>query len=126
MFSTALAPAGETLKATDSFLSMIWPQSWHWENFVEVWRVVPFLRFYINSLSIALVVTLGQVFTSACAAYAFARLEWPGRDKLFLAYLATLMVPGAVTMLPNFIAMKSSPEILASVFPWVDWLALRF
>jgi len=74
---------------------------------------------------VAAAVTLGQVFTSACAAYAFARLEWRGRDKVFLCYLATMMVPGAVTMLPNFVAMKFLPELLQHVFPWIDWAAQR-
>jgi len=126
MFATALSAPGQALPVTDSVWRMIWPQSWHWENFAEVWRVVPFGRYYINSLVIALVVTGGQVFTSACAAYAFARLQWPGRDKLFLAYLATMMVPGSVTMIPNFVAMKILPEWLGRVLPQVDWLSLRY
>ncbi len=61
-----------------------------------------FPAFYLNSILIALVVTLGQVFTSSLAAYAFARLKFPGRDVLFLGYLGTLMVPFVVTMIPVF------------------------
>jgi multiple sugar transport system permease protein len=86
---------------------------------------VPFLRYYLNSVVIALGVTTGQVLTSACAAYAFARLRWRGRDTVFLAYLGTMMVPGAVTMLPNFIQMRELPDALAAVLPWIDWHALR-
>jgi multiple sugar transport system permease protein len=125
MITVALANPDDAMKATDNVLEMIIPQSWHWENFAEVSKVVPFVRYYLNSLTIALIVTAGQVFTSACAAYAFARLEWKGRDTLFLAYLATMMVPGAVTMLPNFIAMKSGPEIFTHLFSEVDWKAIR-
>jgi multiple sugar transport system permease protein len=125
MLTTALSEPDQAMKATDSVMEMIVPKTWRWENFARVWEVVPFLRYYANSLGVAVVITVGQVFTSACAAYAFARLRWRGRDTVFLAYLATLMVPGAVTMLPNFIAMKSLPEWLGVVFPFVDWMAIR-
>lgn len=125
MFNTALATEGGAMGATDSIWHMIVPRHWNWENFVEVWKVVPFLRYYLNSLGLAFVVTFGQVFTSACAAYAFSRLQWPGRDKVFFAYLATLMVPGMVTMIPNFIAMKMMPEIMSAVIPAVDWVSIR-
>lgn len=64
-----------------------------------------FGRWYFNSIFVALGVTLLQVLTSAMAAYAFARMQWPGRDKVFLLYLTTMMIPGAVTMIPNFSIM---------------------
>jgi multiple sugar transport system permease protein len=126
MLTTALSAPGAAMRSTENLWEMIFPQTWQWSNFVEVWRTVPFLRYYCNSLGIALVVTVGQVFTSACAAYAFSRLTWPGRDKLFLAYLATMMVPGAVTMVPNFILMKSLPEWLGVVLPFIDWDSMRY
>ena len=100
MFTTALAEPGQAMCAADSVLDFILPRAWRWENFAEVNRIVPFVRFYLNSTFVAAAVTLGQVFTSASAAYAFARLEWRGRDTVFTAYLATMMVPVAVTMLP--------------------------
>lgn len=125
MLVTALAAPGEAMRAADSVLDFVVPRSWRWENFTEVTRAIPFGRYYVNSLVVALGVTLGQVFTSACAAYAFARLEWRGRDTVFTAYIATIMVPGAVLMLPNFIAMKILPDALARVAPWIDWSAQR-
>jgi multiple sugar transport system permease protein len=67
---------------------------------------MPFARFYFNSLFVGTVVTIGQVLTSAMAAYAFARLNFPFRDKLFFGYLATMMIPGSVTMIPVFILFK--------------------
>jgi multiple sugar transport system permease protein len=63
---------------------------------------IPFGRYYFNSVFVASWVTLLQVLTSAMAAYAFSRMVWPGRDRVFLLYLATLMVPGLVTLIPNF------------------------
>lgn len=125
MIVTALSRPGETMGAVDSLLDLVVPSSWRWENFAEVNRIIPFARYYLNSLVVAGAVTVGQVFTSACAAYAFARLQWRGRDALFTAYLATMMVPAAVTMLPNFIAMKVLPDALARLMPWIDWSAQR-
>jgi multiple sugar transport system permease protein len=86
-----------------------------WENYPDAWNAYPFLSFgraYMNSLIVALLVTLGQVLTCALAAYAFARLKFPGRDLLFFAYLATMMVPGAVTMIPTFVLLKNMPDAL--------------
>jgi len=88
------------------------PKPWHWMSYVDIWRVVPFLRFFFNSVFVAVCVTAGHVFTSACAAYAFARLRFPGRDALFFGYIATMMIPGTVTIIPVFILMK--------VFGWLD------
>ena len=65
-----------------------------------------FLAFYLNSILVAVVVTFGQVFTSSLAAYAFARLNFPFRDKLFLGYLGTMMIPVVVTMIPNFVLLR--------------------
>ena len=82
------------------------PTQFVWQNYVKAWYAVPFARFYVNSLFVSICVTLGQVSTSALAAYAFARLQFPGRDKIFFGYLATMMVPGAVTMIPVFILLR--------------------
>ena len=64
-------------------------------------------RWYFNSLFIAVGSTFLQVLTSALAAFAFARLKWKGRDSVFMLYLATMMIPGVVLMIPNFQAMVS-------------------
>ncbi len=81
-------------------------------SYVKVWKIVPFARFYFNSIFVALCVTVGQVMTSAFAAYAFSRLRWPGRDKLFFAYLATMMIPYSVILVPVYILMV--------YFRWID------
>lgn len=108
MLSTSLKAATEIFSSTFAW----WPRQWIWENYVNAWRAVPFGRFYLNSLCVAACVTVGQIVTSAMAAYAFSRLAFPGRDKLFFAYLATLMIPGSVTMIPVFILMR--------MIGWVD------
>lgn len=77
---------------------------WRWEG-------LPlrnaFLVFYLNSLLVSIAVTLGTVVTSALAAFAFARLNFPGRNAIFLTYLATLMVPYVVTMIPIFMLLTA-------------------
>ncbi|MGD0091185.1 MAG: carbohydrate ABC transporter permease [Planctomycetota bacterium] len=79
------------------------PSTWHPENYRKVFEQVPFARYYFNSVFVALWVTFLQCLTSAMAAFAFARLKWPGRDMVFRLYLATLMIPGIVTMIPNYV-----------------------
>ncbi len=73
-----------------------------WGNYREVFEVIPFARFYWNSLFVAGWVTFLQVFSSSLAAFSFARIQWRGRDKVFLLYLATMMLPGLVMMIPNY------------------------
>ena len=101
MISMALKTLQETRLSELDWVP--WPI--RWSNFREVFNVVPYGRFYINSLFIASYTTVGLIFTSALAAYSFARLDFPGRDKLFLAYLATMMIPGAVISIPIFVLM---------------------
>ncbi len=72
-------------------------------NYAETFRAIPFGRFYINSLIVATATTTLQILTASLAAFAFARLRFRGRELLFLLYLATLMIPFQVTLIPNFI-----------------------
>ena len=91
------------------------PPRWTTDNYTGVFRAFSFLRYYANSLIIATAVTVVQVATSALAAYAFARLQFRGRDVLFLGYLSTMMIPADVLMIPQFVLMKKIPEFLNAV-----------
>ena len=85
----------------------VWlPDPIAWQNYRETVSVMPFGRFYLNSLIVTSSITVLQLLTSSLAAFAFARLRFRGRNALFLLYLATLMIPFQVTMLPNFILMS--------------------
>ena len=77
-------------------------KGWQFGNYAEVFKQVPFGRYYWNSVLIASCVTFLKVFTSSLAAFSFSRLHWPGRDKVFLLYLTTMMLPGLVMMIPNY------------------------
>ncbi len=81
------------------------PSSWHPENYPAVFEQIRFARYYVNSFFVACWVTFLQLMTSAMAAYAFSRIEWKGRDSVFKLYLATMMIPGVVTMIPNYALM---------------------
>jgi multiple sugar transport system permease protein len=106
MVVTSLKTPGEVFSYQKPWWHDWIPTSFEWKNYVKAWNVVPFARFYLNSIVVGMVTTFGQVATSALAAYAFARLHFPGRDKMFFAYLATMMVPGVVTMIPVFILLQ--------------------
>lgn len=82
----------------------IWiPQPFSMENYANALTIQPFARYILNSLFISLSVVFGQLLTASLGAYAFARLHFPGRDKLFLLYLATMMIPSQVTLVPLFV-----------------------
>jgi multiple sugar transport system permease protein len=100
---------GAALKPADEFNYplRLFPHAPTLDNFRRAFSLVPLARFFLNSVKVSVLVTAGTVTTSACAAYAFARLRWPGRDALFVGYLGTLMVPWSVVMIPNFILMKA-------------------
>lgn len=99
MVLTSFKPLAEV--GMDSWI----PTEFRFSNYAEVFEVIPFGRFYINSLFVACWVTFLQVLTSSLAAFSFSRLEWPGRDRVFMLYLGTMMLPGLVMMIPNYQVM---------------------
>ena len=105
MVLTSLKPLEEV--NAESWL----PSEWLWENYGILfgsqsddiqYRGLYYGRWYWNSLFVATAVTFLQVLTSSLAAFSFSRLKWPGRDKVFLLYLSTMMLPGLVMMIPNY------------------------
>lgn len=88
------------------------PADPQWSNYRDVFTLMPFWRMFANTVLYAGTVTVGQVFFCSLAGYAFARLQFRGRDTLFVLYLGTLMVPLTVTVIPQFILMR--------VFGWTD------
>jgi multiple sugar transport system permease protein len=96
----SLMPKADILKRTFDIthLSLV--------NYLETFRTIPFGRYYLNSLLVATSTTTLQILVASLAAFAFGRLRFRGRDSLFLLYLATLMIPFQVTMIPNFILVR--------------------
>ncbi len=82
------------------------PNPFMWDNYAQVWQTSRVGQFFVNSLVVAVATTVGQLLTASLAAYAFARLRFPGRSLLFAAYLATLIIPFQVTLIPNYILIR--------------------
>lgn len=76
-------------------------------NYFETFTVLPFGRYFLNSTVVTVTVTVFQILIASLAAFAFARLRFRGREALFLLYLATLMIPAQVTLIPNFLIIRS-------------------
>ncbi len=92
----------------------MFPNQLIWSNYSDAWNALPFGRFFLNSVVVSVSVVLGQLLTSSLAGYSFARLRYPFRNKIFLLYLATLMVPFTVILIPLYVQMR--------VFGWVNTL----
>lgn len=104
MFSTSLRPVAESFNLPPQWL----PTQLRIENYIAPFESnVPFVDLFANSLKITLAVTAGQLVTCSLAGYGFARLRFPGRNFLFILLLASLMVPGQVTIIPIFLLMRS-------------------
>jgi multiple sugar transport system permease protein len=84
---------------------VIIPADFQWENYKEVFGLLPFLKFMYNTFIVTILRTVGQLFLCSLAAYAFARIVFPGRNFLFMLALSVLMVPGQVFLLPQYMIM---------------------
>ena len=87
-----------------------WPIKWipdppRFSNFTDVLEAIPFMTYFFNTLKLAVIITALQLVTCSLAAYAFSKIPFPGRDKMFLMYLGTMMIPFQVTMIPQYIMM---------------------
>ena len=89
-------------------IPMKWiPTELHWENYSLIWQRVPLAAYFKNTAILAVIVTFMQILTSSFAAYAFAKMQFKGRDVLFMCYIGTIAVPWQVYMVPQFIMMRS-------------------
>ncbi len=82
----------------------VWiPKPIHWENYVRIFKLLPLLRFFWNTIVITTLSVVGQILSASLVAYAFARLRWPLRDFFFILLLSTMMLPTQVTLIPQFL-----------------------
>jgi multiple sugar transport system permease protein len=96
----------ESLDQTRHFPPTLIPSSIHWSNYRDAWNQAPFGRFFVNSLIVTGTAVLSNLMLCSLAGYAFARLRFLGRELLFVALLATLMVPFQVIMIPTFLIVQ--------------------
>jgi ABC-type glycerol-3-phosphate transport system permease component len=109
-----------------------WPEQFRWYNYLEAWseaewgpyfdhsgRWIP--GYFLNTLFIAACTVTANLFTNVLAAYAFARIRFPGKNIIFFAFLATMMIPGEVTIIPNFLLVSKLGWVnnyLGLIVPW--------
>ena len=83
------------------------PEVPQWSNYSEIWKKVPLVTGFLNSTKLTIIVTILQIFTSSFAAYAFAKLEFKGRNLVFMLYVMTISIPWQVYMVPQYIMMTN-------------------
>ena len=106
---------------SDIFSGRLWPSRFVWENYLLAWRAAPFARYFFNTAVVAAATLLLQLASSALAAFAFARMRFFGREALFYALLATMMVPEEVTLVANYITLYRLGGLdtyQALIVPW--------
>jgi ABC-type glycerol-3-phosphate transport system permease component len=117
MLSTSVMSLGEAIGGK------VLPSALHLENYVEAWIGAQLSEYMLNSVLITVITLSGEMTCSILAAYAFARMEFPGRNLIFGVLLSTLMIPGMVTMIPNLLTVTWLGRV--GPLPWIDnWPAL--
>ena len=107
MIATAFKTNSEAIAAPPTFI----PRDWHPENFALAWSAAPFARYFLNTIIVAVCWVTGVVAVSSLAAYAFARMQFAGKNAVFAVMLATMMIPGDLTLIPNFVIITK----------WLGW-----
>ena len=108
MLSTSLDAPSEVFR-----FPPVWvPRHPLWSNYADAVRAAPFWRFFLNSLFVACAITVGQLASASLAAFALARREFPGRRLIFGFFIATLLIPGEITIIPAYLIVRT--------FRWVD------
>lgn len=115
--------AGEVIAVPPTFI----PVHWAFSNYVQLFRTVPFLQWFVNSTIIAVAGTVGAILSSTLGGYAFARLRFRGRNALFICCLATMMLPSIVTLIPQFIVWRHL-GLIDTFAPLIvpSWLGVPF
>jgi multiple sugar transport system permease protein len=103
MVSTSLKGPGEIFAYPPIWI----PRAWRFQNYVEAWNAAPFGRYFFNSAFVALAVTVGQLVTCSLAAFAFACMEFKGKNVMFALFLSTTMISTQVTLVPSYLVLKN-------------------
>ncbi len=115
LLSTSLKPDTQIFKVPPELI----PRPFMWENYVNMWIYFPFFLFLKNTLIIVVLSMAGVLLSAPLVAYAFARLRWPGRDFYFMIVLATMMIPGQVTMIPLYLLFNKLGWVNTFLPLWV-------
>lgn len=118
MVTTSFKLESEVLRMPPQWL----PKNWQWRNYIKAWNVAPFGRYFFNSFFMAITTTIGEVITTIMAAYAFAKMRFFGKNVLFAILLATLMIPGQMLLIPNYVTITRLGwfnRYEALIIPWL-------
>ena len=110
MLLTTFKTEGEAIAYPPS----LFPEEWHFENYIEAWTSQPFGTYFLNSVIVTVLTTAGTVLSSSLVAYGFARFKFRGKNILFMILLATMMIPWDVTMIPQYMEFN--------LFGWINTL----
>ncbi|MFS0690654.1 carbohydrate ABC transporter permease [Sporosarcina sp. 179-K 8C2 HS] len=108
MISTSLKSMAEVMTYPPTF----YPHEWNWDNYIKTWKAAPFDTYAINTITITLLVVMGSVLVNSFIAYGFAKVPFKGRNILFAIVLSTMMIPGFVTLIPQY--------VLFSKLQWIN------
>ncbi len=121
MISTSLKSENELFLYPPTLL----PEVPRWANYIDVWLIQPFTRYFLNTIFITMLAMVGEIFTCAIVAYGFARFRFRGRDALFVVLLGTMMLPGIITLIPTFLIWRGlgridtyTPLTIGALFAW--------
>jgi ABC-type glycerol-3-phosphate transport system permease component len=115
MISTSLKTRAEVFALPPTLL----PANPHWENYADMWNALPFANFFVNSVKLATLNTVGQLISCSMAAYAFSALRFRFRGPLFGLLLVTLIIPFQVVLVPNFILYRILPHPFSTSGNWI-------
>lgn len=118
MILSSLKSSAEVQQMPPTFF----PRVWHFYNYVRVWAAAPFGIYFLNTIFVTAVTTAAVIFTSILAAFAFARLRFPGRNLLFAVLMSTMMIPGEMLTITNFVTIAHLGWMdtrQALIVPWI-------
>lgn len=96
----------------------LWPTTWHWENFIEVFNKAPLVRYFLNSIMYAGLATIFMLVSSIPVAYALARMKWRGRNVMFYLVIVAMMLPPQVMAVPMYV-MWAKLELTGTLWPLI-------
>lgn len=121
MISTSLKPAAEVFAFPPKWI----PDPPQWGNYINAFKALPFGKFFVNTIFITILAMVAELFTTSLVAYGFSRWDFKGKNAIFILLLATMMLPGVVTMIPSFLVWRNlklldtfDPLTLGAWFAW--------
>ena len=108
MISTSLKGSEEIFISPPRWI----PKNIKWKNYKDAFEAIPYVKYILNTVKTTGLAVLGNVISAPMIGYAFGKLKWPGRDKVFLLVIATMMLPFSVTMIPLY--------SMSSTFGWIN------